>query len=341
MMWRPHKRTLIYVALIVVGVGVAAGIASLERLHHADAGDDQAGETAVAPPNRLRAMRSRSGDETAIVLDSGAVSRSRIATRVLDRMATDINRVQLAGVLVANPAQSTVIRAPVGGRLVSEREHWPVLGEFVAAGAELGQVSDARALTAPRAGTVTAVGAQPGEIVQAGQTLLEITDLSHPIARIVWSDGAPSRPPRKITVAPVQSSRGTAVEADARLVGSSSSVDSVTRAPVYLYELASAWAGALPGAPIAAFVPDASGVTRGVLVPNEAVVQWQGLPWIYVARGRSAFVRLPLDTSHPVATGWIVTSGLAPGDTLVVRGAQVLLSEEFRSRVAVGDEDQQ
>lgn len=341
MTWRPQKHTLIYVALIVVGVGVAAGIVSLERLHHADAGDEQAGETAVAPPNRLRAMRSRSGDETAIVLDSGAVSRSRIATRVLDRTATDIDRVQLAGVLVANPAQSTVIRAPVGGRLVSERGHWPVLGEHVSGGAELGQVSDARGLTAPRAGIVTAVNAQPGEIVQAGQTLLEITDLSHPIARIVWSADAPSRPPRKITVAPVQSPGAARVEVDARLIGSSSTVDSVTRAPVYLYELVSAWAGALPGAPISAFVPGASGATRGLLVPNAAVVQWQGLPWIYLVRGPGQFVRLPLDTSHPVANGWIVISGLAPGDTVVVRGAQVLLSEEFRSRVAVGDEDQQ
>lgn len=341
MTWRRQKQTLIYVALIVVGVGVAGGIASLERHQHADAGDEHAGETAVAPPNRIRAMRSRPDDETAIVLDSGEVRRSRIATRVLDHIGTDLNRVQLAGVLVANPAQSTVIRAPVGGRLVSKRERWPVLGEFVTGGAELGQVSDARALTAPRAGTVTAVNAQPGEIVQAGQTLLEITDLSHPIARIVWSDGAPSRPPRKITVAPVRSPGAAAVEVEARLIGSSSSVDSVTRAPVYLYELASAWAGGLPGAPITAFVPDGSGLTRGLLVPNEAVVQWQGLSWIYLVRGRRQFVRVPLDTSHPVANGWIATSGLVPGDTLVVRGAQVLLSEEFRSRVAVGDEDQQ
>jgi len=338
---RLRKQTLIYVALIVLGAAVAAGIAWLEQLHHADAGQGDADETAVAPPNRLRAVRTRSGDETAIVLDSDAVLRSRIATRVLERMTADTNRLQLTGVLVANPTQATVIRAPVSGRLVSERSQWPILGAHVAAGADLGQVSDARALTAPRAGTVTAVDAQPGEIVQTGQTLLEITDLSQPIARIVWTDEAPSRPPRTITVAPAQSPGAVAVHVEARLIGSSATVDSITRAPVYLYKLASVWAGGLPGAPITAFLPDGAGPTRGLYVPNEAVVQWQGLPWIYLARGHTQFVRVPLDTSHPVANGWIVASGVEPGDTLVVRGAQVLLSEEFRSRVAVGDEDQQ
>ena len=341
MTWRPRKQTLIYAALIALGAAVAAGIGSLQQLHHADAGEGDADETAVAPPNRLRAVGTRSDGEAAIVLDSGAVSRSRIATLVLERMATDTNRLQVTGVLVANPTQATVIRAPVSGRLVSERSQWPILGAHVAAGADLGQVSDARALTAPRGGTVTVVGAQPGEIVQAGQTLLEITDLSHPIARIVWTDQAPSRPPRTITVAPAQATGAAAIHVEARLIGSSATVDSITRAPVYLYKLASVWAGGLPGAPITASLSDGPGLTRGLFVPNEAVVQWQGLPWIYLVRGPRQFVRVPLDTSHPVAKGWIVASGLAPGDTLVVRGAQVLLSEEFRSRVAVGDADQQ
>ena len=54
--------------------------------------------------------------------------------------------------------------------------------------------------------------------------------------------------------------------------------------------------------------------------------------------GRYARVRLAGD--HPVGDGWLATEGgdLAPGDTVVVRGAQVLLSEEFKSRVRVGDE---
>jgi hypothetical protein len=47
-------------------------------------------------------------------------------------------------------------------------------------------------------------------------------------------------------------------------------------------------------------------------------------------------VRVPTD--HPVTGGWVVGPPLAPGDSVVTRGAEELLSEEFRARVTVGDE---
>jgi hypothetical protein len=57
-------------------------------------------------------------------------------------------------------------------------------------------------------------------------------------------------------------------------------------------------------------------------------------------------VRERVDTSHPVDGGWLVANqpndaGLARGDLVVVRGAQQLLSEEFKSRANTGDEDEQ
>jgi len=49
-------------------------------------------------------------------------------------------------------------------------------------------------------------------------------------------------------------------------------------------------------------------------------------------------VRVRIDGSHPVPGGWITAMGVAAGDTIVVQGAQVLLSEEFRSRLSVGED---
>jgi hypothetical protein len=43
-------------------------------------------------------------------------------------------------------------------------------------------------------------------------------------------------------------------------------------------------------------------------------------------------------TDHPVPGGWLTGPPLAAGDTVVLRGAEELLSEEFRARVTVGDE---
>jgi hypothetical protein len=82
-----------------------------------------------------------------------------------------------------------------------------------------------------------------------------------------------------------------------------------------------------------------------VFVPAAAAVQWEGLSWVYVERPvepgqsatRSQYVRERLDTSYPVEGGWLVSERFAAGDRVVVRGAQQLLSEEFRSRAVVGD----
>jgi hypothetical protein len=40
-----------------------------------------------------------------------------------------------------------------------------------------------------------------------------------------------------------------------------------------------------------------------------------------------------------VPGGWLVTSGVRAGDRMVVEGAELLLSEEFRSRVSVGEDE--
>jgi hypothetical protein len=73
-------------------------------------------------------------------------------------------------------------------------------------------------------------------------------------------------------------------------------------------------------------------------VPDSAVVQWEGLAWAYRARGADRFERVRVVTDHPAAGGWVVDGPLAAGDSVVVRGAEELLSEEFRARVTVGDE---
>jgi len=102
-----------------------------------------------------------------------------------------------------------------------------------------------------------------------------------------------------------------------------------------------AWPGASPGTPVVAYTaspatPAAHG--RGVFVPDSAVVQWEGLAWAYRARQEDRFERVRVRTGHAARGGWIVDGPLAVGDSIVVRGAEELLSEEFRARVTVGDE---
>jgi multidrug efflux pump subunit AcrA (membrane-fusion protein) len=209
----------------------------------------------------------------------------------------------------------------------------------VASHVALAQVSDARPLALPIGGIVTRVGAQPGALVEAGQVLLEVADYSRPLVRVAWLDPSGTAPPARLRVGPAAGATRVA----ARLVGPAPEADPVTRRPAYLYRAERAWPGATPGTPVVAYAETSAptggdSAAKGALVPDAAVVQWQGLAWAYRARGPDRFERVRVVTDHPRAGGWVVSGPLAAGDSVVVRGAQELLSEEFRARVTVGDE---
>ena len=243
--------------------------------------------------------------------------------------------VQLNGVVVPDSARIAFLRAPVAGRLeAASSAAWPELGSRVIAGDVIAQVSDARPLTVPRSGIVTQVGARPGEIVQAGQVLLAISDLSQPLARIAWTDDAPARPPARLVMQPLDRSRSVA----AHLVGPAFDVDPVTQRPAFNYRLAGSWPGLAVGLPVTASVPIGAPLAGAAAIPASATVQWEGLLWAYVERAPGQFSRVRIPTTTPLPEGWAVRGGVLPGDRLVTVGAEQLLSEEFRAQVKVGDE---
>jgi hypothetical protein len=334
--------------LILTGLIIAVALVWAFLSRRGELASEKVADAPVVAPRRLHAVDGPLGSEAALVIDSSTLSRLGIETRPLVTATDASETISLAGELVADPGRTTTVQAPIAGRLVASAGHWPVLGEQIRAGQILGQVSDARPFTAPRAGTVTGVSAQPGEIVQSGQVLVQLTDLSQLLARIVWRADSPANAPATLALAPL----GRAAPAPiglARLIGPAADVDSLTRAPVYLYRVLRSWPGARPGAPVIAMSRAPGSGSRGVLVPTDAVVQWQALSWAYVQHGRGRFVRRRVDTSEPAPGGWLLLNDSGPdqprdpfslsrGDTVVVRGAQILLSEEFRAQTH-GDGD--
>jgi hypothetical protein len=335
------RRQVIYIA---GGAGAAAVIAFGFIAGRQELAKEREREAPVTAPSRLREVRTSTGVEAAIVLDTLTEQLIGIQTVALGRATRRNGTILLTGELVADPARVTTIRAPVPGRVTALGGPWPVLGEELAAERELAQVSDARPLVVPRSGVVTRVSAQPGELVQAGQELVQLTDFRDPLARIVWRLDLPLAPPQTLTVAPLG---GLSSGALARYVAPAAEVDTLTRAPVFLYRVSANWPGARPGLPLVATIQDPRTSVSGVFVPTDAVVQWEGLSWVYARHAAAAdarapghaYVRVRVDTSRPVDGGWLapVAGGLRSGDVLVVRGAQQLLSEEFRARVQVGN----
>ena len=336
------KRGLIIGGVVLLAALIIAGFARGKGERGSEAQSEASGNA----PSRMRASKGPLGDEAAVVLNSMAMARAGIQTRVLGS-GSSAATIRLTGVLVVDQTRVTTVQAPVAGRLTASPGGWPALGEYRAPGAVIAQVSDARPLVLARGGTVTGVSAQPGQIVQAGQELLQLTDFTQLLARIAWPPEARGTPPRRIMLTPLGAADATTPRAytSAYLVGPAADVDSATRLPVYLYRTSGAWFGARPGAPVEALLADPGAGAAGVFVPATAVVQWEGLAWAYIQvpadRGLSRFVRRRVDTSQPVADGWLVAQssvlGVHVGDTIVVKGAQDLLSEEFRSSLTVGD----
>ena len=93
----------------------------------------------------------------------------------------------------------------------------------------------------------------------------------------------------------------------------------------------------VPGMNVLAFLPTKT-EAQGVVVPQSAVVWWQGKAWIYLQKDGDRFARREIPTDQPIENGFVVRSGLAGNDRVMVDGAQLMLSEEFRSQIQVGEE---
>lgn len=123
----------------------------------------------------------------------------------------------------------------------------------------------------------------------------------------------------------------------ARLVSPAPATDPRIQGVSFFY-LAPAGSGLLPGMNVLARLP-VGPVQSGVVVPASALVWWQGKAWAYLQRGTESFVRREIPTSMPVRDGFFVATGLSHQDLVVVKGAQLLLSEESRPRTGGGEEE--
>jgi len=95
--------------------------------------------------------------------------------------------------------------------------------------------------------------------------------------------------------------------------------------------------GVLPGMNVLAYLPTGTSVD-GVTVPAAAIVWWQDRAWVYRRTAPDTFTRVEIGTDLPSPGGGYIVKGLPQDADIVTRGAQLLLSEEFRAQIQV-DED--
>lgn len=93
------------------------------------------------------------------------------------------------------------------------------------------------------------------------------------------------------------------------------------------------------GMQVNAAIPQQKDYTPGVIVPNTAVVWYGGQPWVYKKIDNDQFLRLSINTDVETNNGWFYTGNLKANDEVVTRGAQLLLSEEFKYQITNENDD--
>jgi hypothetical protein len=93
------------------------------------------------------------------------------------------------------------------------------------------------------------------------------------------------------------------------------------------------------GMQINATTATSSKKSNGVIVPNNEIIWYAGKPWVYQKTGADQFSRKPIHTNIEVDDGWFYQGHLKANDEVVISGAQLLLSEEFKSQIMNENDD--
>ena len=123
----------------------------------------------------------------------------------------------------------------------------------------------------------------------------------------------------------------------ARFISPAPQTDPLTQGESYFFE--TEHGGIRTGMRIAAFIPLQENAENGVLIPASSVIRHLGQAFVYVKTSPEHFQRLTITGFIDTHAGYFVTDDLHAGQELVVSGAQMLLSEEFKSQIPDEDDE--
>ena len=123
----------------------------------------------------------------------------------------------------------------------------------------------------------------------------------------------------------------------ADFIGRAGATDPMVQGAGFVFIVTNAPPTLTPGLAITGFLQLPGGLENGWIIPEASVVRTDGSDWIYVQADQTNFERRKIVLDRPVNDGWFVTNNIAPDDNIVIFGAQVLLSEEHKSEIRVGD----
>jgi hypothetical protein len=349
----PYRRRAVFAVLIVLAFGAGLGSVLAVLLAPGKAENEDKVESTLGPPSRVTvkngvailtlsaADQQNSGIETSrpspspaqdSVIGYGTVLDAAPLTELSNRYREAESQVQTATARLA-VSRGAFERATL---LYKDRQN---ISAAQLQGAEGSFAMDKAALDATRS-RLTSVAASARQawgnvlgaaLIDRTPLLTRLIERADYLVRVSLPPGAAVATPPETATARLNG----ASELQLTFVSPATTIDPRVQGISYLYR-AAAEATLLPGLNLEVVLPVES-IERGVVVPESAVVWLQGQAWIYQRTDPNTFARREIAPDHPGPDGGYIVTGLPEGAEIVVRGAQMLLSEEFRAQVPIED----
>ncbi len=122
----------------------------------------------------------------------------------------------------------------------------------------------------------------------------------------------------------------------AEFISKSALTDSQIQGLSYYFIVSSDSKFILPGMDVSGKLSFGSMLT-GVIIPSSSIVWNKGKAWSYLEIKKNRFYRYEIDTGIPVKNGYFILGKSLVDKKIVISGAQLLLSQEFKSQIKTED----
>ena len=95
----------------------------------------------------------------------------------------------------------------------------------------------------------------------------------------------------------------------------------------------------ITGMNVTVWIPEQNVQMTGVIIPESALIWYMDQALVYVKTDGKTFSRRILEHYSASADGYFITGTIKPGEQIVTKGAQMLLSEELRGQIPKEDDD--
>jgi hypothetical protein len=129
--------------------------------------------------------------------------------------------------------------------------------------------------------------------------------------------------------------RGKAHKAE--LISVATRTETVAQGESYYFQ--SSDKNIITGMNVTAWIPEANEQLTGVIIPKSALIWYMDQAFVYLKTAGDTFSRRTLDHYSATADGYFIPDAIKPGEQIVTKGAQMLLSEELRGQIPKEDDD--